>query len=421
MPFCFRFIPLVLGLCGVLLTRPAAADLPSPYGYDVRVNGKTVTSAITYHADSVIRGTDPESGVTYLLGSLEWSGLEIDGAMYTFRVTPPGGSFYPFNPTWVVRLKDVSFSNPPLARPAAVCRKRPAHVVLMGDQRIDDCDGCGVAGTRRFKECPALFPKTEPTRHYVTLDDIKGLPFVQIDVSEAHKVVKRCQQGNKEACDQVYQRYTSTHPGGGDSLCELQAAGQAWGAPYSADEQECLFHAYYATLQEDCRPSRCEVKYRWGGKPGQPVQNPVWKPVPLPPPLDQHERLFPKKPVHVPFKQIVQRCLQQDQTACLRVSGGYYGLPRSENSKTNCYMEVNGKRSFHWATEDAEECAFHTYYKALDSGCRLPGCNVKYLWQGKRTLSDSETQEKWPTEGWQVLTAPPPIDKHERLMSANNW
>ncbi|WNG59981.1 hypothetical protein F0U59_38625 [Archangium gephyra] len=61
----------------------------------------------------------------------------------------------------------------------------------------------------------------------------------------------------------------------------------------------------------------------------------IREPVPLPPPLDQHERLFPKKPAHVPFKQIVQRCLQQDQTACLRVSGGYYGLPRSENSKTN--------------------------------------------------------------------------------------
>jgi hypothetical protein len=46
---------------------------------------------------------------------------------------------------------------------------------------------------------------------------------------------------------------------------------------------------------------------------------------------------------------------------------------------------------------------------------------VKYLWQAKQTLSDSETQEKWPTEGWQVMTNPPPIDKHERLMSANNW
>ena len=441
MPLWSRYFPLVLGLCGVLLARPAAADLPTRYGYEVRVDGQMVTSALTYHSDTVLRGKDPESGVTYVLQSPEWTGLEIDGATYTFHIEPPGARFYPFEPTWVVRLQDVRFSVPPVAKPSPVCRERPAHVILKTNPKAldcsmtaaerkkimkqiedcDDCDACSVVYERRYRECPALFPKTEPAQHYVTLDDIKGLPFVRIDVSAARKVVQRCQQGNTEACEQVYQRYTRIQPGREDSLCEFQMAGEPWGsAPYAADEQECLFHAYYARLKEDCGTRKCEVKYRWGGQQGQPVQNPAWKPVPLPPPLDQHARLFPVKPAHVSFKQIVQRCQQQDRDACLRVSGGYNGLPRPEN-KANCYMEVNGKRSFDWATGDAEECAFNAYYKALESGCRLPGCTVKYLWQAKRTLSDSETQEKWPTEGWQVMTAPPPIDKHERLMSANNW
>lgn len=440
MPFRSRYVPLALGLCSALLALTAAADQPYPYGFEVRVNGRTVTHAFVYPADFVIRGTDPESGVPYVLQLPEWSGLELEGAMYTFHIAPPGGSSQPFEPTWRVRLENVHFSMPPRAKPAAVCRKRPAQVVLKPNPRsldcsmtaaerkkvmkeiegCDDCDPCAAVYDRQFRECPALFPKMEATRQYLNLEDVKGLPFMRMDVSEARKVVQRCQQGNKAACEQVYQRYKSIHPGREDSRCEFEVAGHVQPAPYAADEQECLFQAYNTALKEDCRPPRCEAKYRWGGQQAQPVQNPAWKPVPFPPPLDQHERLFPARPVHVPFKQIVQRCQQQDQAACLRVSLGYYGLPSTER-RTNCYMEVDGKRSFHWATEDAEECAFHAYYKAVEKGCRLPGCTVKYLWQATRTLSDSETQEKWPVEGWQVLTSPPPIDKHERLMSANPW
>jgi hypothetical protein len=444
MPLWSRYVPLALGLCSALLARTAAADMPYPYGYDVRVDGQTVTHAIAYHANSVLRGKDPESGVTYVLEVPEWTGLEIEGALYTFQIAPPGGSAQPFEPTRVLRLKDVHFSAPPQVGPSSVCRKRPARVVLKNnprsldcsltaaerkaakkatDEGCSDCDPCGVVYGRNYRACPVLFPKFEPSSFYghLFLDDFKGMPFMQIDVSAARAVVQRCQQGNKAACGQVSERYKSLNPGREGSRCELEVAGHAAGESRVLDEQECLFEAYSAALTEGCRLPRCEAKYRWGGQQGQPVADTAWKPVPFPPPLDQHQRLFPSKPVHVPFKQIVQRCQQQDRNACIRVSYAYYGLHTAGMPQTSCYMEAGGKRKFSGGTVDAEECAFFAYYEAVDRGCRLPGCAVRYVWQATRTRPESEAAAQWPVEGWQVLAHPPPIDKHERLMSANPW
>lgn len=416
----------------------AAADAPVPEVYEVLIDEDRRGEALVFHWDQVASGFDPESGREVIAGIPAWQSLKITGDRYEFRIKE-GYDDDPWTPIWILTLDRVSFSWPTRVSEAGLCRTDAREVVLKRlPDAVPDCsipegrqsppsedeiDPCWEAYQRNYHECDSLFPKLEDKRPALAFEDIQGRPFVRVDWSQGDRTIQACMGGELESCSRVFSRYADVRPDQQEETgCDIGVPGREGSRWADVDEVECQFHAYYDAIGSGCRPPECGPTYRWRGSETAPVANAHWRPVPFPPPLDRHHRLFPKPvPGRKVFLDVVEQCRQMDEDACLAVERAYDRLRGEAGYRTNCYLEIAGARDFIHGTMNERECLFRAFMRGLRKDCRTPECDIRYLWQQQRTVPDSELMTRWPSQGWKELPVPPPLHEDRRLVDGSGW